>query len=87
MCALATAMTPAASKPMLKTRKFSSSKDRQTQPSPEAVFVSKDTPMSDGSTVRTGSNIPCARLNENPATGSKFHGMKPLKPFLKKFNL
>ena len=87
MYAPATAMTPAASKLMLKTRKFSSSKERPTPLSLEAGYALRDIPMSDGSTVRTGSNIPCARLSENLATGSGSHGMKPLKPFPKKFTL
>ena len=85
MCALATAMTPVASKLMLKMRKFSLSKERPTPPSPEVGYALKDIPMSDESTVRTGSNIPCARLSENLATCSGSHGMKPLKPFPKKF--
>ena len=87
MCAPATAMTPAVSKLMLKTIKFSSSKDRPTPLLPEAGYASKDIPMSDASTVRTESNTPCARLKENPVTGSECHGMKPLKPFPKKFIL
>lgn len=87
MFAPATAMTPAASKLMLKTIKFSSSKDRLTPLLPEAGYASKDIPMSDASTVRTESNTPCARLSENQATGSEFHGMKHLEPFPRKFIL
>ncbi len=87
MCAPATAMTPAASKLMLKTIKFSSSKEIPTPLSPEAGYALKDIPMSGGSTVMTGSNIPCARLSENPETGSGSHGMKLLKSFAEKFTL